>query len=578
MYGEGLGGGIFAAESEVAVTGVEFVGNEAFFGAGMHAEPTVSFSVTDSLFAENFAFAGALSNHPSDLMGEAGLEPKMVEGAAGLVDRCVFESNEGGPVSAVASIFTPMKVQNSLFTGNTDQGATVWFDDPDASLVNSTVVGNMTNDIVVGPGSVVNSILWGNEDGIDGIPTGKAADGEVPKAFTSVVEQPDSWNGCTVTYTDAQEAIPGTGNISADPLFVDAQNGDFRLSGTSPALDAGTHVGAPPYDLDGLARPVDGDRDGAEEFDMGAYEYGGIDRIAGMDRYQTAVKISQSRFDKASTVVIATGRVFADGLTGAGLAGALDAPLLLSTSGRLPYVVAQEVRRLGATKAIILGGYEALSPEVNADLADLGVSVERIGGWDRYETAVMIAMRIVEETGEDFSGIVFVARGDTFPDALSVSPAAYALASPIVLVTPGEMPPSTVDVLDVFDDMEIVVAGGVQAVSPQVAEEIPGMTRIGGADRYATAAAFSRYAVTQGWSSFSQVGLATGQDFADALAGGVAMGKSGGVLLLTPRDSLHAATASVLSDYAETIDTLDIFGGPAAVSENVRAAAQDALD
>jgi predicted GH43/DUF377 family glycosyl hydrolase len=68
-----------------------------------------------------------------------------------------------------------------------------------------------------------------------------------------------------ITYSDVEGGWPGTGNIDADPLFVDPANGDYHLQAGSPAIDAGTPADAPPLDLDGTPRDVNPD--------MGAYEY-----------------------------------------------------------------------------------------------------------------------------------------------------------------------------------------------------------------------------------------------------------------------------------------------------------------
>ena len=53
-----------------------------------------------------------------------------------------------------------------------------------------------------------------------------------------------SWNclklsGCEISYTDADILYEGEGNISEDPLFVDAENDDFHLLPQSPCIDAG---------------------------------------------------------------------------------------------------------------------------------------------------------------------------------------------------------------------------------------------------------------------------------------------------------------------------------------------------
>ncbi len=83
--------------------------------------------------------------------------------------------------------------------------------------------------------------------------------------------------GATLTYSDVQGGFFGIGNIDADPLFVDPNNGNFRLQTASPCIDAGDpdFVPAPgATDMDGLKRLWDGDADGHAAVDMGAYEFG----------------------------------------------------------------------------------------------------------------------------------------------------------------------------------------------------------------------------------------------------------------------------------------------------------------
>jgi hypothetical protein len=61
-------------------------------------------------------------------------------------------------------------------------------------------------------------------------------------------------------------ALSEANNISQDPRFVDAANGDYRLRFGSPSIDSGTAVDAPDHDVLGTARPQ------GSGLDMGAYE------------------------------------------------------------------------------------------------------------------------------------------------------------------------------------------------------------------------------------------------------------------------------------------------------------------
>ncbi len=86
----------------------------------------------------------------------------------------------------------------------------------------------------------------------------------------------------TINYTDVQGGWPGTGNIDADPLFVDDASGDLHLSAGSPCIDAGNNFAVPFFittDLDGNPRFVDDPATKDTGFgdppivDMGAYEF-----------------------------------------------------------------------------------------------------------------------------------------------------------------------------------------------------------------------------------------------------------------------------------------------------------------
>jgi hypothetical protein len=96
--------------------------------------------------------------------------------------------------------------------------------------------------------TVINSILWGNGSGA-----------QIVNSNSTV----------SVTYSDVQNGYEGTGNIGADPMFMDALNGDHRLPFFSPCIDTGSNNAVP----SGLATDLDGNpRIVNQTVDIGAYE------------------------------------------------------------------------------------------------------------------------------------------------------------------------------------------------------------------------------------------------------------------------------------------------------------------
>jgi hypothetical protein len=85
-------------------------------------------------------------------------------------------------------------------------------------------------------------------------------------AFNGADDLSCSGGTCSVTYSDVQEGIAGSGNISSNPRFVDRSQGDYHLRANSPAIDAGTNDGAPAADFEGDPRPVGAVDMGADEF------------------------------------------------------------------------------------------------------------------------------------------------------------------------------------------------------------------------------------------------------------------------------------------------------------------------
>jgi putative cell wall-binding protein len=321
------------------------------------------------------------------------------------------------------------------------------------------------------------------------------------------------------------------------------------------------------------------------EWSIGATPvFSAAERLSGADRYLTAVAVSKATFPagSAASVVLASGEVFPDALCASALAGCLDSPVLLTHATSLPAAVLAEIGRLGARRVYIVGGPAVVSDGVKTALAQAGLTVERVYGSDRYDTAKAVAAKVRALRGASFGAQAFLVRGDQFPDALSASAAAWALKMPILLTRPTVLHPSARAAIAANGIKDVYIVGGTGAVSDAVKGEVSGLVsgtvqRLAGQDRYATAKEVAAYALRYYWLEPSVVYVARGDQFPDALGGGAAAGKQNAALLLTDPKTLSPATREYLGANKGVITAGRIVGGAAAVFDGVKAEIEGVL-
>lgn len=280
-------------------------------------------------------------------------------------------------------------------------------------------------------------------------------------------------------------------------------------------------------------------------------------RISGAERYSTANEIALEGWNKADTVIVASGQNFPDALAGAPLGYKLDAPILLTKKDSLPDQTKQMIEKLGAKKVILLGGTGAVSDNVQRSIEGIqGVKVERINGATRYETAAKIAERL---GGTPEKAVI--ANGSNFPDALAIAPYAARNGYPILLVKEKS---TTIDepTAKLLRDKEIkstIVAGGTSAVTDAVLKALPGAQRISGKDRYATSVEI----IKELNLPTENIYTATGRSFADALTGSVLAAKKGTSILLVD-DKERPVVSELVS--SKDLHNFQVLGGRSAVN------------
>lgn len=300
----------------------------------------------------------------------------------------------------------------------------------------------------------------------------------------------------------------------------------------------------------------------------------GAVRLAGDDRVATSIAISQNSFlpESATAVVLARADRFPDALAGTPLAVEAGAPILLTGTDALDPRVEEEIARgMGAGGTVhLLGGEEALSPAVADRLTQLGYDVERVAGPDRFGTAaaVLQALGGVER--------VLLTTGYRFPDALAAGAAAAATDGAVLFSAGAEPVPVTDAAIGGSGAGEVVAVGGPAAAA------YPAYEAVVGGDRNTTAVLVAeRFTPDPRYIGLArQGGDGTDADdgFADALTGGVHVGRLGGPILLTGTDALDGRLAAYLEEHGGSIVRTYAYGGPSALSDATVGSAEDVAD
>jgi putative cell wall-binding protein len=288
-------------------------------------------------------------------------------------------------------------------------------------------------------------------------------------------------------------------------------------------------------------------------------------RLAGADRIETALKISQAGFpDGADTVLLARAEDFPDALAGVPLAYKKHAPILLTNSSSLPENVLTEIQRLNPQQIILLGGAGAISEEIEYGLKST-YSVTRLGGANRYATAQQIALAL------GMTGEAVVVNGDNFPDAISMSSVAAQYGVPILLTSVNNLPQETDQVLRSLSVTGTVSAGGKGVISASTFDSLPNPIRLWGEDRYETSTQVLKAFPPQGGTTF----LATGENFPDALTGGVLAAVNSTNLILLSPEGLKMDEQDVLQGWSGK--KVFAFGGSGVVSDSLLTQIQSLL-
>lgn len=316
-------------------------------------------------------------------------------------------------------------------------------------------------------------------------------------------------------------------------------------------------------------------------------------RTAGNNRYQTSAYLSKIfSSETTNTVIITSGENFPDALTATALAGAYSAPILLTEKSQLSTDVINRIREIKPEFAFIIGGEASVSIGIEDKLDEMGLSVARIAGVDRYKTANRIASAMIDKKGASF---VFIVNGRNFADALSISTVAYREKAIILLSDGNSLPGNQLDILEGLHD--IVIVGGESAVSKDLENflknERNNVLRISGNDRFETAFNFATFSTQDPKYKNQNVNLepfekifstnvcpifVNGLNFADALSAAPWGANENSAIYLTPSNTLPDIITENIDVFKDVLFYFRIAGGIKAVSKEVENALSNIVE
>lgn len=293
-------------------------------------------------------------------------------------------------------------------------------------------------------------------------------------------------------------------------------------------------------------------------------------RIAGKNRYESAAQISREQFTNAKKVIVVNSQKYADALSATTLSDGRYS-ILYTEKDTLPTATRNEIQRLNPIEVYLLGGKQSISDGIESILKKYANKVTRIAGKDRYETSAKVAAMSNKKN-------IVIASGENFSDPLYASSYAYSNNAKILLSSGKTLSRETRDYLlrNKSKIGNVTVVGGGKSISSSTVRYIQSVTgknvgRISGRNRYEGSVKVANS------MNKSKVFIASGEDFADALAISPLAQKLNTPILLSAKGKLDTSVIAFLNNFKNSIKDVFIVGGYRTIDNNVYGTVQNVL-
>ncbi|WP_307892655.1 N-acetylmuramoyl-L-alanine amidase [Bacillus swezeyi] len=282
-----------------------------------------------------------------------------------------------------------------------------------------------------------------------------------------------------------------------------------------------------------------------------------VNRISGNTRYATAVEASKKGWSSASTAVIVGGDAYADTISAIPYAYQKNAPVLLTNKKNLSSETKNRLKELKTKNVIIIGGTPAVSNGVATQIKKLGISVKRIAGNTRYETAAKVA-NAMSSTSK-----AVVANGFVYQDSVAVIPYAAQNGYPILFTNEKTLNSATSGTIKSKGIKQTIVVGGTNSINSKLFSKLPSPTRITGKNRYDLSVNIAKKFSLRTSNTY----IANGFRYPDAVIGAALAAKQNKAIILTNGENLSKEPRTFIGD--KNIKYFSIMGGTPSVASKV---------